>query len=89
MEPISAFLEVVDRIILLLKHRELRRDEFFEEIIKPLYASLPPAVEDMFNFLLEIEKIIGQGKYDSEVVSQCRQQRQKYLTSRIQIRSTA
>lgn len=89
MEPVSAFLKVVDGIIQLLKHRKLQREEFFGKVIRPLFESLPPAVDNLFDFLSETEKIIKHGDYDSITAVNLRQQRQEYLTSRIQSRSTA
>ena len=89
MEPVSAFLKVVDGIIQLLKHRKLQREEFFGKVIKPLFESLPPAVDNLFDFLSETEKIIMHGDYDSKTAAHLRQQRQEYLKSRIQSRSTA
>jgi hypothetical protein len=89
MEPISAFLEVVDRVIQLLKQQKFRKDEFFDQIIKPLYEGLPSAVDNIFSFLSEAEKLVNSRRYDDEAVLHLRQQRQEFLTSRIQVRSTA
>ena len=86
------FISLLDRIINLVKQRSIRKQQFFDEIIDPLYLELQPVVDDYFHLFREsLQMVKNSNNYDdlNNAVEKIRQNRNHLLQTRIKVREMA
>jgi hypothetical protein len=62
MDPFSAFVAVIERLIQLLSIRTRSRREVFKEIVDPIYKQLIPVVEEYYAMLCVTRDALERGK---------------------------
>jgi hypothetical protein len=62
LDPIAPFMALIDRVIELVGARQVRRRQYFEKIIDPLYAQFTPLGEDYFKLFRSATTIVGRPK---------------------------
>jgi hypothetical protein len=89
---VELFLSLLDRIINLVKQREIKKQQFFDKIIEPLFKELEPVVEDYFNLFREsLQMVRNSHNYDdlNNAVEKIRRNRNHLLQTRIKVREMA
>jgi hypothetical protein len=90
---ISEFLSAADKALGLLKSQQVRRREYFEKIIDPVYTQFAVAGEDYLKLFREARnalemapKRISSSK-KLKLVSQIRDRREEFLAGRLKVRA--
>lgn len=85
------FLKLVEKIIELAKLEKLNREQFFKQIIEPLFNELQPVVDDYFTVFLRARELVNTESDDEfqEAVTEIRKARESLLTHRIKVREMA
>jgi hypothetical protein len=93
---LDAFIKLADRIINLENTRLQNREQFFKEIIQPLFEELEPVAVNYLDFFRQAKKsVVGTYQYFDEIerldemVSQFQERREAMLMARIKVRMMA
>lgn len=88
---IDTFLKITDKVIELLKQEKLNREQFFNQIIEPLFVDLQPVVDDYFALFLSARDLVNTKSADDfrESVVEIRKARESLLAHRIKVREMA
>lgn len=80
-------LEVVDRLIKLLRAKKRQKRELFTDILEPLFRDLEPVVDEYFNFFRQSRSFLtrSRGKCLPEVVAELRELREQFVVARIKV----
>jgi len=62
LDPIAPFMALIDRVIELVGARRVRRRQYFEKIIDPLYTQFTPLGEDYVKLFRSASAIVGRPK---------------------------
>jgi hypothetical protein len=83
LDPVSPYLALIDRIISLVQARKIRRRDYFEKIIDPLYAQFIPLGEDTLS-LFRTARIVGNLPQKKRVAKfeELRKKREQFVDAR-------
>lgn len=85
----SVFLDIVDRIIQLIKARDERQVRLFSEIIDPLFRSLQPVVENQLRIFKDALALLDAVHETVGAADLIWHQRSEHLLSRVYAREMA
>jgi len=94
MEPITAFLAIVDRLLKLLERGEARKIRSFEKLVDPLFRDMEPLANDYVRFFREVAEQLESMKRSEdperavrEAAVRIRQRRNEFLLARSKVRA--
>jgi hypothetical protein len=88
LDPVTPFLSLIDRLISLIKEPEIKRREYFEKIIDPLYTQFKPLGEDYLVLFREARKAVDSAKRKRDVIAAAAdisRRRDQFAASRAQL----
>jgi len=92
LDPVSPFLALIDRLISLIKEREMTRKEYFEKIIAPLYESFSQVGGDYIALFRQarslLETLSATADYETAFLT-IRDRREQLLEARTELRAFA
>lgn len=88
---VDIFLKLVEQIIELIKLKHHNRQQFFKEIVEPLFIELQPVVDDYILLFRRARELASTGSTEdfNASLEEIRSAREKLLNRRIKVREMA
>jgi hypothetical protein len=89
---LTLFLNLIDKIIALVKLRQSDRQQLFKEVVEPLFVQVQPVVDDYFAIFRSAQVSVTKAKSRAalaKAVVEIRDNREKMLHVRRQVRELA
>jgi hypothetical protein len=88
LDPVSAFLALIDRLIGLIRERKTRQRDYFEKIIDPLYVQFVPLGEDYLKlFRVARQALEGPKRARKSRFAEVRAKREEFAAARAKLRA--
>jgi len=90
LDPVTPFLALIDRVIALIRERNLRQKELFDNVIEPLYQKFTTIGPDYIKLFRDARDLLSrqhEGNDPQVILRELRARREELRDARIQLRA--